>query len=507
MVVEVDLAGPTTLEDQRSQLLRGFPGGTDFRGVARTEIGGSVPGYRIRAEWSSAGNPIRGDFLLAVKGTRVFSVGAVAAGDAFDQFEADFGRIIDSFEITLEPPTEAISTTAKSQDVMEAIGHRVALIRSLPALPETNGRFLAREDFNARVEVLDEEMRRDAVRLKGLCLILDLCSPEHDLLEVQLGLLDKGVLGFYKTQDKSLTLVAGRDGPNLVSWLTYAHEYSHAIQDRAFGLDSISGSDRKTSDSSRAALALVEGDSKIAEYLFYDSLPLDQQTKVTELLEEEIKEFAGSIDVAALPRITIETFGWEQTAGTEFAFQLYLEGGFKAIDQAFKSPPSSTEQVLHPEKYLAGDEPHSVALPYLASALGSPWELQDEGVLGELLTRIYLGTFLMAGRAGAAAAGWGGDWYRILKDDQERQLLAAAFSWDSAADADQFFQAYLDFVEGKSKGQWELAESSESSRLWVGQGTSTYLAIDGDTTRLVIGPDLGTVEAAAGIISVPTNGG
>ena len=120
------------------------------------------------------GNPIRGDFLLAVKGTRVFSVGAVAAGDAFDQFEADFGRIIDSFEITLEPPTEAISTTAKSQDVMEAIGHRVALIRSLPALPETNGRFLAREDFNARVEVLDEEMRRDAVRLKGLCLILDL---------------------------------------------------------------------------------------------------------------------------------------------------------------------------------------------------------------------------------------------------------------------------------------------------------------------------------------------
>ena len=400
MVVEVNLAGPTTLEDQRSQLLRGFPGGTDFRGVARTEIGGSVPGYRIRAEWSSAGNPIRGDFLLAVKGTRVFSVGAVAAGDAFDQFEADFGRIIDSFEITLEPPTEAISTTAKSQDVMEAIGHRVALIRSLPALPETNGRFLAREDFNARVEVLDEEMRRDAVRLKGLCLILDLCSPEHDLLEVQLGLLDKGVLGFYKTQDKSLTLVAGRDGPNLVSWLTYAHEYSHAIQDRAFGLDSISGSDRKTSDSSRAALALVEGDSKIAEYLFYDSLPLDQQTKVTELLEEEIKEFAGSIDVAALPRITIETFGWEQTAGTEFAFQLYLEGGFKAIDQAFKSPPSSTEQVLHPEKYLAGDEPHSVALPYLASALGSPWELQDEGVLGELLTRIYLGTFLTAGRGG-----------------------------------------------------------------------------------------------------------
>ena len=326
-------------------------------------------------------------------------------------------------------------------------------------------------------------------------------------MEVQLGLLDKGVLGFYKTQDKSLTLVAGRDGPNLVSWLTYAHEYSHAIQDRAFGLDSISGSDRKTSDSSRAALALVEGDSKIAEYLFYDSLPLNQQTKVTELLEEEIKEFAGPIDVAALPRITIETFGWEQTAGTEFAFQLYLEGGFKAIDQAFKSPPSSTEQVLYPEKYLAGDEPHSVALPYLASALGSPWELQDEGVLGELLTRIYRGTFLTAGRAGAAAAGWGGDWYRILKDDQERQLLAAAFSWDSAADADQFFQAYLDFVEGKSKGQWELAESSESSRLWVGQGTSTYLAIDGDTTRLVIGPDLGTVEAAAGIISVPTNGG
>ena len=208
VALEVDLPGPTTLEAQRSKLLRGFPDGTDFRGVAKTDVGGSVPGYRIRAEWSSNGRPIRGDFLLAVKGARVFSVGAVAVGEAFDQHEADFGQLIDSFEITLEPPTEAIDSTAANPETMDSIGDRVALIRGLPALPRTNRRFLARGEFKARDEVLDEEMRRDASRLKGICVVLDLCSQEDDLLEIQLGLLDGGaLLGFYKTEDKSLTLV------------------------------------------------------------------------------------------------------------------------------------------------------------------------------------------------------------------------------------------------------------------------------------------------------------
>ena len=223
------------------------------------------------------------------------------------------------------------------------------------------------------------------------------------------------------------------------------------------------------------------------------------------LLEREKKEFFGSIDVASLPRIIRETSGWGADGGYR-VFQLYLRGGFEAIDQAFKNPPSSTEQVLHPEKYLAGDEPHSVELPDLASALGSTWELQDEGVLGELLIRIHLGTFLTAGQALAAARGWGGDGYSLLKDDQGRQLMAVGFSWDSTAEAEEFFQAYLGFVERKSQGQLELAETSESSRLWVGDGTSTYLAIDGGTTQLVIGSDLGTVKAVADIISVPTGG-
>ena len=392
-MVQVNMAGPTTLETQRSQFLRGFPDNTRFQGGSSTSIGADVPGYRIGVEWSNEDMSLRGDFLLAVKGARVFSLGAITLKETFDKYQADFSQVIDSFEITLDPTIEPIGTTAQPEDILGVVGNRVSRIRGLSALPELERRFQTREEFTAGSEVLDDERRRETRRLRGFCVILDLCSQGDDLLQIQLDLLDIGVLGFYKSEEKSLTVVTDQEGPNLLSWLTYAHEYTHALQDQEFGLSTILAAGEDTFDSSRAAGALVEGDAKLSENLFYDSLPSDQQALLVQLLEGQIEEFLRSPAVAQLPRIIRETFGWEQTAGSEFVLWLYLKGGFGAIDEAYGNPPSSTEQVLHPEKYLAGEERHSVQLPDLASALGSPWALQDEGVLGELLTRIYLGTF------------------------------------------------------------------------------------------------------------------
>ena len=496
-MIQVDLAGPTTLETQRSQFLRGFPDNTRFQGVSRATVGSDVPGYRIGADWSSKDTPIQGDFLLAVKGARVFSLEAVALKSVFDTYRAKFGQLIDSFEITLDPTIEPIDTTAQPEDILDVIGNRVARIRGLSAPPELERRFQTREDFTAGSEVLDEERRRETRRLQDLCVVLDLCSQTDDLLQIQLGLLDIGVLGYYKSEEKSLTVVTGQQGPNFLSWLTYAHEYTHALQDNEFGLSTILAAEEDTFDSARAASALIEGDAKLSEHLFYDSLPSEQQTLLAQLLEGEIEKFSRSPAVARLPRIIRETFGWEQTAGSKFVMRLYLKGGFGAIDEAYGNPPRTSEQVLHPEKYLAGEERHPVQLPDLASALGSAWQMRDEGVLGEFLTRIYLDTFLTAAKAVAAAEGWGGDRYSLLNDDQGRSLIAIRYSWDTVEDADEFFQAYLDFVHEKSQGQWELVEMAEDMRLWVGINSSSYLALEGVTALLVIGPDRATVEAVA----------
>ena len=87
----------------------------------------------------------------------------------------------------------------------------------------------------------------------------------------------------------------------------------------------------------------------------------------------------------------------------------FLKTGFyEGINHAYANPPRSTGQILHPEKYLLGEEPQIVNLPELAQALGDTWRQRDSGVLGEFLTSVYLGAFLTEDQAGSASQGWGG---------------------------------------------------------------------------------------------------
>src|SRR5439155_16288511 len=101
------------------------------------------------------------------------------------------------------------------------------------------------------------------------------------------------------------------------------------------------------------------------------------------------------------------------TDGMGFVSLLYGQGGWPAVAQAFANPPRSTEQVLHPVKYVAGDEPVQVRLPNLSAALGGGWRALAEDTLGELYMRIYLEHYLNIDQAGAAAMGWGGDRYQV----------------------------------------------------------------------------------------------
>ena len=82
---------------------------------------------------------------------------------------------------------------------------------------------------------------------------------------------------------------------------------------------------------------------------------------------------------------------------------LELELRVKACDleRAFRDPPVSWEQVLHPEKYWNAyglDLPRPVAIPDLSPKLGDGWALSGEGGLGELILAI------LTDRRGVAAS-------------------------------------------------------------------------------------------------------
>ena len=502
------LTGPTTLDAQLSQFLTEFSTNTGFQELSRTTITGDSPGYLISIEWSVEDTPVRGDFMLRVSGARTYSIGFLTLPGLFDQHQAEFGLGMDSFEVTLPPTAEPIDASAPLEDTLDAIGERVTGIRGLPSLTSLERGLQSRDEFKAEAaaEEPDEEKRLEIELLKEFCTVLDLCSETDDLLGASKDITGKGILGYYQIDEKILTAVIDEEQLEPRGWLIYAHEYTHALQDQQFDLSMILEPGDDGFDIIKAVRALMEGDANFTQFLFYESLPQEQQALLAKELEGDIEEFSRSQEVTQAPRIIRETFGWEHGAGPGFVFRLYLEGGFDAINEAYQNLPQSTEQVLHPEKYLAGEEPHTVELPELASALGNGWQQRDTGVLGELRTRIYLGTFLSEDQADGAATGWGGDRYALMKDAQDRLLIAMRFSWDTVEDAEEFFRAYLDLADEKSQGQWETIRAEENERLWEGEDIAVYLSLEGAGSTVIIGPNRATVEAVRDEVSkgVPT---
>src|SRR2546429_9259468 len=100
-------------------------------------------------------------------------------------------------------------------------------------------------------------------------------------------------------------------------------------------------------------------------------------------------------------------------------------GSLRGIDAAFKDPPQSTEQILHPEKNLdtPRDLPKPITLTPLTSTLGTGWTQRDSDTMGEF----DLGVMLRANGVGTqtadpAAAGWGGG--RDVRYHAEDRALA-----------------------------------------------------------------------------------
>ena len=120
-------------------------------------------------------------------------------------------------------------------------------------------------------------------------------------------------------------------------------------------------------------------------------------------------------------------------------------GIWRQVNQIYARPPVSTKQILHPTKYKAGEDPILVSLPAGTSLIQEGWEVVMEDVFGEFLLRTYLETGLPRLQSIRAASGWGGARFRLLKDDSGGRALAAVFVWNTAIDAGEFFEAYIEF--------------------------------------------------------------
>jgi hypothetical protein len=348
------------------------------------------------------------------------------------------------------------------------------------------------------VDYTDEEMANDVLELSTIGLL----EPGFDMKTFYTELLSEQVAGYYDNDTQEMFVVKGQgfDGPE---HLTYAHEYTHVLQDQNYdiknGLNYNDDACEKDSERCAAIQALVEGDATLSEYTWFQNYATAQDQK-------QVVDFYNSLTSPvydSAPAFLKDDFVFPYNQGLTFVQAIYDQGGWPAVDAIYKNPPVSTEQILHPELYPS-DTPIPVELPDLTSTLGDGWREVSYNQMGEWYTYLILARAANANArlddttAQNAAAGWGGDAYQVLHNDATNSTAFVLKTvWDTPNDAGEFARAFQQYA-GKRFGV--SATQQGDTLTWSYSGGYSSLYNSGDTTVWIIAPDSSTAQNLAGAI-------
>jgi hypothetical protein len=316
--------------------------------------------------------------------------------------------------------------------------------------------------------------------------LLGLLAPSTDLRRVLAAVANEEVLGFYDDRSKRLVVIRKPTDSRGLLEIVLAHELVHALEDQHFGLK---GEPGFTDDESSAASALVEGTATdlMTDYAARYLKPADLLGMLESVTGTETK----------LPKFIERSLLFPYVEGEKFVTAFREGGSWRAIDKVFElRQPTSTEQILHPEKYAIDERPVRARVGALARQLGDGWARVDASSVGEFDLRLL---FRQVGRVkgSAAAAGWGGGRFELWRRRTsgapqcaapcvQRDVGVLRLAWDRTGDRREGGSALRHVFERGLGGRRVAARGDVG--LWVSRGGAIGMRSQGRTTTVVLAP-------------------
>ncbi|MCL4256031.1 MAG: hypothetical protein KJ043_19905, partial [Anaerolineae bacterium] len=232
--------------------------------------------------------------------------------------------------------------------------------RELPILTPVIRQFPTREEAiaflvaNSEEELPPEDATREGLFYRALGFI----PTDFELRQFIGEFLGDQVAGFYNTEDKTMNTIlfsGGELGDSLPFFeqVIYAHEFTHALQDQHFDLQTLFEAVGDNADQASAVQALIEGDATYMMQAFTFYVVQNNLVNPAEALSADIDTDMPE----GTPDIFIAEVNFAYLEGMTFISTIQSRGGWDAVNDAFANLPQSTEQILHPQKYLAGEAP------------------------------------------------------------------------------------------------------------------------------------------------------
>ena len=276
-----------------------------------------------------------------------------------------------------------------------------------------------------------------------------LLPKNFDLDAFMVDLLTEQIAGLYDPKAHEFYIADWIPADDQASVM--AHELTHALQDQHFQIEQWLKAARPNDDAELAREAFLEG-SATAAMIDYELRLTGKSILNMPAFDPAI--FTGDMgDTPTLkkaPPFIKDSLIFPYFSGMAFAAAVLKPTGWHGLSGVFARPPLSTQQILHPEAYIAGRAPDALTLPPLESKLGKDWKKLDENVMGEFGWLEALKQFLGQERAKPLAAAWQGDRYQLFEQQgSKRLLLITRIRLKDVEQAGRFFGQYSELLEKK----------------------------------------------------------
>jgi len=285
-----------------------------------------------------------------------------------------------------------------------------------------------------------------------------------DLEQMELALDSSQVIGFYDPKSKGLYVLSQSGGVGASQKVTFAHEYTHALQDQNFGLDKLQTDAVDQGDRDLARTALPEGDATLSmtQWATKNMTPAELLGIVN-----DPGSAAQAQQLNDSPAILRQDLTFPYVQGLAF------------IEQVYANPPASTSQILHPELYTQGVLPVAMTVPALPASL-SGWKLTMQDTLGEFQLAIWLGgTSGADSTASAAVDQWAGDRAGLYEGPNGEWAVVLHTAWRTTGGG-----AAFDTAVHKLLGQMGGASRACSAAADTGYAAAETIALASDASLI-----------------------
>jgi hypothetical protein len=370
---------------------------------------------------------------------------------------------------------------------------RVERARGLEGKKTIPGVLLDRRSLIARVkEHVSRELPPEAIRNEGLALqLFGFIPTKFDYEAAEYRLLQDQLAGYYEPADGTMYMAS--DLGDEEADATLAHELVHALQDQRWNLGERSKYRPGDGDRSEAVSALAEGDATSAMFdvMIARAAPGSGKSAIDlpdDVFAEQIRTGMNDGPGASAPHVMRTSLAAPYIYGTLFVHALRRQGGWDAVNRAWDDPPTTSEQIMHVDKWLAREPAVRVAPPTFA-ALGPGWKSVDEDSEGELGARIAFEEWMEPRAAAEISAGWGGD-RGVLVTNGDRAAFVWRLRYDPGKTTDErAAHAFSTLVRAmdKSLGAAKTTEASFVCRERADRGPIAF-GRDGADLVFVLGP-------------------